>query len=100
MVRSSPLANGEPPSLVPQRTEALHSRTRHVGGSAGVARQRREAWPGDHPSLGKLLQTQLAPRAGPWLSVPWSPWSLLWMVLLTGWVRKGLQRKVRFIAII
>lgn len=70
MVRSSPLADREPPSLVPQRTETLHSRTRHVGGSAGVARQRREAWPGDHPSLGKLLQTQLAPRACPWLSVP------------------------------
>lgn len=52
--------NCHPP--VPQRAEALHSRTRHVGGSRGVARRRRALAQG--PSLTREASTDTAGPVG------------------------------------
>lgn len=102
MVRSSPLAAvRERPSPGPSESRGIAfqnpARGRQRRGS-----QAEESRLAQGPSLTREVPTDTAGPVGRPLAIcPLeSLVSLLGMALLTGWVRKGLQRKVCFIAII
>lgn len=66
--QSSPLVDREPPSLVPQRIEALHSRIQHVGGSARGS-QAEERGLAQGPSLTREAPTDTAGPTGQPLAI-------------------------------